>query len=141
MAKRKSLTTDVDEEAVKPLSKPSKKPKVEEVERDELDGSEDETPLTAKKPAKYKTEDSDEAIDVQSTPDGEKYIDLGKNKRATVRSFKGTTLIDIREFYADKESGELKPGKKGISLGVDQQWETLQRVGKTVDQLIAELKK
>ena len=50
--------------------------------------------------------------------EGEKYIDLGKKKRATVRSFKGIPLLDIREFYG--ADGQEKPGKKGISLTLDQ---------------------
>jgi hypothetical protein len=50
--------------------------------------------------------------------EGEKYIDLGKKKRATVRSFKGTLLLDIREYYG--ADGQEKPGKKGISLTLDQ---------------------
>lgn len=47
---------------------------------------------------------------------------LGKMKFVDVREFKGMTLIDIREYYEDKNTGELKPGKKGISLQADQ-WE------------------
>ena len=46
------------------------------------------------------------------------YIDLGKKRRAVVRSFKGTPLLDIREYYG--EEGEEKPGKKGISLQLEQ---------------------
>lgn len=49
---------------------------------------------------------------------GEKYIDLGKKKRATVREFKGSVFLDIREYYgADNQE---KPGKKGISLTLEQ---------------------
>jgi hypothetical protein len=40
--------------------------------------------------------------------EGDKYVDLGKKKRATVRSFKGKAFIDIREFYGD--DGNEKPG-------------------------------
>lgn len=58
-------------------------------------------------------------IVVKSTSDGDKYIELGKKKRATIRVFKGTPLIDIREFYTDA-GGVDKPGKKGLSLGLDQ---------------------
>lgn len=50
------------------------------------------------------------------------FSQLGKMKFIDVREYKGITLIDIREYYEDKKSGEMKPGKKGISLQKDQ-WE------------------
>ena len=37
-----------------------------------------------------------------------------------VRQFKGKTYIDIREYYVDKSTMETKPGKKGISMNVEQ---------------------
>lgn len=52
-----------------------------------------------------------------SVPDA--IFDLGKNKRVTVRQFRNINLIDIREYYQDSASGELRPGKKGISLTED----------------------
>jgi hypothetical protein len=52
------------------------------------------------------------------TSSGEKYIELGKKKRATVREFKGTVLLDIREYYGADD--QEKPGKKGISLTLEQ---------------------
>lgn len=45
-------------------------------------------------------------------------MDLGRKKRATVRAFKDTPLLDIREFYG--ADGDEKPGKKGISLNLAQ---------------------
>ncbi|XP_038072352.1 activated RNA polymerase II transcriptional coactivator p15-like [Patiria miniata] len=48
---------------------------------------------------------------------------LSRQRFVNVREFRGKVLIDIREYYTDN-SGELKPGKKGISLTVEQ-WEKL----------------
>lgn len=46
-------------------------------------------------------------------------IPLDSRKQVTVRKYNGMSLVDIREFYVDKGSGEKKPGKKGISLTRD----------------------
>lgn len=51
--------------------------------------------------------------------DGESYFKLSGSKRLTVRKWKSQILIDIREFYQDK-AGEWRPGKKGISLTLEQ---------------------
>jgi hypothetical protein len=59
-------------------------------------------------------ESKERQVKVLTTSSGEKYIDLGKKKRATVREFKGTVLLDIREYYGADD--QEKPGKKGISL-------------------------
>lgn len=37
-----------------------------------------------------------------------------------ISEFKGQQYVDIREYYTDKETNELKPGKKGISLNKEQ---------------------
>ena len=75
---------------------------------------------------------------VKTNEEGEQYIDLGRNRRATVRVFKGTSLfpdavrqsgsdgdhhpgiplIDIREFF--NSGKDQKPGKKGISLKAEE---------------------
>lgn len=49
-------------------------------------------------------------------------FELSKNRRVTVRSFKGKTYVDIREFF--QKGDEWAPGKKGISLSPEQ-WEKL----------------
>ncbi|KAH9861454.1 hypothetical protein J1614_011200 [Plenodomus biglobosus] len=53
--------------------------------------------------------------------DGNDYISLNASgkRRVTVSDFKDNTLISIREYWTN-DNGELKPGKKGISLTIDQ---------------------
>lgn len=46
--------------------------------------------------------------------DGDTYFLLGDRKRVSVRSFKGNTYVDIREFY--EKDGKQLPGKKGVAL-------------------------
>lgn len=54
----------------------------------------------------------------------ETVIELDKKKQVTVRQFNGVNLVDIREFYIDKDTKEKKPGKKGISL-TEEAWKLL----------------
>ncbi|KAF8161106.1 transcriptional Coactivator p15-domain-containing protein [Crassisporium funariophilum] len=110
--------------------------------------------------SKHESSANDEISNHQSkvhiNTEGDKYVDLGKKKRAVVRSFKGIGLVDIREYYG--ADGEEKPGKKGISLTLEQvrisghlsvwdathfqiQWEALKESTSTIDQLFSQLKK
>ncbi|KAL9711849.1 hypothetical protein Ac2012v2_004922 [Leucoagaricus gongylophorus] len=73
---------------------------------------------------------------VQQNSEGDKYIDLGKKKRATVRCFKDIPLLDIREFYG--AGSEEKPGKKGISLNLEQ-WQALKANADAIDMLFSRL--
>nr|VZI45461.1 unnamed protein product [Spirometra erinaceieuropaei] len=54
-----------------------------------------------------------------------------------VVAHRGRIFVDIREYYEDKSDGGLKPGKKGISLNVEQ-WDKLREV---MDVLNADIKK
>lgn len=49
---------------------------------------------------------------------GDSYWEISKLRRVTVSSFRGKTMVHIREYY-EKDGQEL-PGKKGISLPIDQ---------------------
>ncbi|KAL2221440.1 putative RNA polymerase II transcriptional coactivator [Thermoascus aurantiacus ATCC 26904] len=49
---------------------------------------------------------------------GDVYWEISRLRRVTVSSFKGRTMVNIREYY-EKDGNEL-PGKKGISMPVDQ---------------------
>jgi hypothetical protein len=46
-------------------------------------------------------------------------VQLSDMRFVDVSKFKGRTLINIREYYKDKDD-MVRPGKKGISLSVDQ---------------------
>ncbi len=47
-------------------------------------------------------------------------VELGNKRRVTVSAFKNMTLVNVREYYDDKTTNEEKPGKKGLSLTLDQ---------------------
>lgn len=59
---------------------------------------------------------------------------LSPVKQIEVRSFKGTTLVDIRQYYK-AEDGTALPTKKGISLTLAQ-WHILTRAIADVDRTI-----
>ncbi|THH05524.1 hypothetical protein EW146_g9880, partial [Bondarzewia mesenterica] len=151
-SKRKLSTTETAElELSKPDSKrkTTKKPKIyarEDVEEEEAESSgEHQEPLSKSNPKSAEKESHQEedesgssgAMTIQKNYDGEQFIDLGKKKRITVRNFKGQTLIDIREYYGDP--GDEKPGKKGISLTVEQ-WKNLTQSMPSIDKILAKSK-
>ncbi|OQE19057.1 hypothetical protein PENSTE_c016G02562 [Penicillium steckii] len=49
---------------------------------------------------------------------GDQYWEVSKNRRVTVSKFRGKVMLNLREYY-EKDGQEL-PGKKGISLPMDQ---------------------
>ncbi|KAJ3529045.1 hypothetical protein NMY22_g9160 [Coprinellus aureogranulatus] len=124
-------------------------------ESESKSSSEDERPV-AKKPKRqvrfrvchahgssplnrlFQANGSPSGVNVLKNKDGEQYIDLGKKKHATVRMFKGMQLLDIREYY--DAGGEEKPGKKGISLTLEQ-WKALKAAADTIDKLFQDAKK
>ncbi|KAH8119410.1 PC4-domain-containing protein [Phellopilus nigrolimitatus] len=122
------------------VSPPPKKAKttaqkkgVKKTEKAKTPGSDESSPSTTEG---KKGKKGNASKNVLSNAEGEKFIDLGKKRRATIRSFKGQLLIDIREFYGDED--DLKPGKKGISLSPEQ-WEVLKSNAATIDDLIKKL--
>ena len=46
--------------------------------------------------------------------------------------YKDNVVINLREYYEDKMTGEVKPGNKGISLTVDQ-WKRLHEQADEID--------
>lgn len=70
-----------------------------------------------------------------SSSSNDTVIELDKKKQITVRKFNNINLVDIREFYIDKESNEKKPGKKGISLTEETWLKLIQSAGQVQDAL------
>ncbi|KAL8949104.1 MAG: hypothetical protein Q9222_004760 [Ikaeria aurantiellina] len=46
--------------------------------------------------------------------------EITSTRRVTIEEFKGQRMINIREYYKDKNTEEMLPGKKGISLPLAQ---------------------
>ncbi|XP_062873966.1 SUB1 regulator of transcription b [Trichomycterus rosablanca] len=71
----------------------------------------------------------------RSAPDN--MFQIGKMRYVSVRDFKGKVLIDLREYWND-QSGDMKPGKKGISLNAEQ-WNQLKEQMSDIDDAIRRL--
>ncbi|KAF4074334.1 hypothetical protein AMELA_G00238220 [Ameiurus melas] len=68
---------------------------------------------------------------------GDNMFQIGKMRYVSVRDFKGKVLIDVREYWMD-QAGEMKPGKKGISLNPEQ-WNQLKEQMSDIDDAIRRL--
>ncbi|TKA50545.1 hypothetical protein B0A55_12878, partial [Friedmanniomyces simplex] len=58
------------------------------------------------------------STEAQTDDEGNEYWELSRTRRVGVSTFKKATMISIREYY--EKDGKSLPGKKGISLSVDQ---------------------
>ncbi|NWS42452.1 TCP4 polymerase, partial [Probosciger aterrimus] len=95
---------------------------------------------TPEKPVKkQKTGESSKgsASSKQSSNRDENMFQIGKMRYVSVRDFKGKVLIDIREYWMDQE-GEMKPGRKGISLNPEQ-WNQLKEQISDIDDAVRKL--
>ncbi|KAL8668706.1 MAG: hypothetical protein Q9168_006675 [Polycauliona sp. 1 TL-2023] len=50
----------------------------------------------------------------------QEFWEISSNRRVNVTEFKGQKMVNIREYYEDKNSGAMLPGKKGITLPLAQ---------------------
>ncbi|KAF2676309.1 PC4-domain-containing protein, partial [Lentithecium fluviatile CBS 122367] len=86
-------------------------------------GDDDDTGARASKKAKGGHEDEGAPFVPRLEEDDERnpYVAIKPNgtRRVTISDFKGKTLVSIREYYEDA-AGEMKPGKKGIALTMEQ---------------------
>jgi len=67
--------------------------------------------------------------------EGNSFWALSNTRRVGISNFKGKVMVNIREFYSDA-SGEMKPGRKGISLPLDQYASLLEAIPKLNAELI-----
>ncbi|KAI4931606.1 hypothetical protein J4E85_004200 [Alternaria conjuncta] len=92
--------------------------------RSSPDADDDAAPPRASKKTKS-GDDDDESVPVvpelKTDDNGDVYVGLNASgkRRVTVSDFNKSTLVSIREYYVT-DAGETRPGKKGISLTVDQ---------------------
>ncbi|KAI6209981.1 Transcriptional Coactivator p15 [Aphelenchoides besseyi] len=84
------------------------------------------------KPSKKMKSELPAGLNIVVNSSGEELMEIGDKKFVNVRKFKGKTYVDIREYYTEKNQSELKPGKKGISLTVEQ-YQMLKKVLPTID--------
>jgi len=97
-------------------------PKSKELISDSESASDDEPKQKkAKQPAEKRPAEKSKA---KSSGSGEETrYEIGRMRYVSVSEFRGKKMISIREFY-QADDGELRPGKKGISL-TSEQWEKL----------------
>ena len=67
-------------------------------------------------------------------PKEEQRIQLSNSRFVTISQFKSQVRVDIREFYLTAD-GERKPGKKGISLSLDE-WKKMKSQMKEIEEAI-----
>ena len=73
--------------------------------------------------------------DSDDDPDSITVCEISKNRRVAVRNWKGSIMVDIREFYV--KDGKQLPGRKGISLTMDQ-WNVLRNHVEEIDKAVNE---
>ncbi|KAF2124117.1 PC4-domain-containing protein [Dothidotthia symphoricarpi CBS 119687] len=99
-------------------------PKKTFLSKKRVEPSDDEDrPARASK--KAKADDEDEEVGtlvpkLEKDEEGNQYVALNTSgkRRATVSEFKANVYVNIREYYVT-DAGESKPGKKGISLSIE----------------------
>ncbi|KAM4745616.1 SUB1 regulator of transcription b isoform 1-T2 [Anableps anableps] len=96
-------------------------------------------PSAPEKPAKKPKsgESSKPGGSSKGSGDGDNMFQIGKMRYVSVRDFKGKVLIDIREYWMNQD-GEMKPGKKGISLNPEQ-WNQLKEQISEIDDAVKRL--
>ncbi len=104
------------------MSSSSTSPKVKAKKKQALSSPTKDTVLSSPKKRKRGGKDINDQ--------NESFWALSNTRRVTLRNWKGKSMIDIREFY--EKDDEMLPGKKGISLTV-QQYRDLKSIMNDID--------
>ncbi|XP_054252065.1 activated RNA polymerase II transcriptional coactivator p15-like [Indicator indicator] len=114
---------------------------LEEEEEEKEEGKKRKKEMSPKLEKKQKTEakPSKEAEKPpgQGSEEEEGMFQIGKMRYVRVSCFKGKVLVDVREFYTDK-NGDKKPGRKGIALSAEQ-WNQLKEIIPEIDAAVKKL--
>ncbi|TRY65297.1 hypothetical protein DNTS_015448 [Danionella cerebrum] len=86
------------------------------------------------KPSKKQKSGESSAASKSSSNKKDNMFQIGMMRYVSVQEFKGKVLIDIREYWMDQE-GEMKPGRKGISLNPEQ-WNQLKEQMSEIDDAV-----
>jgi len=98
-------------------------------------GPADRNPAPSSK--KAKTSSSASSSTLKKNDEGEFVFELSKMRSVTVKDFKGRCYVNLREYYMDKDSGDMRPGRKGIALSVEQ-WNKLKEHMDDIDKAVKE---
>ncbi|CAH1116443.1 unnamed protein product [Phaedon cochleariae] len=102
--------------------------------RKEEDSDSDSGP-DDKVPAK-KSKSNSKSSKSESASTEENSWSLGKNRFVKLTEFKNKWYIDVREYYTNND-GDMKPGRKGIMLTMDQ-WQKFKDCIGEIDDAIKE---
>ncbi|XP_061870761.1 activated RNA polymerase II transcriptional coactivator p15-like [Colius striatus] len=106
----------------------------------EEDGKKRKKEMLSKSEKKLKTEAKPPKVTEKpsgQSSEEEGMFQIGNMRYVSVSCFKGKVLVDIREFYTDKEGGR-KPGRKGIALSAEQ-WNQLKEIIPQIDAAVKKL--
>ena len=105
---------DSSDSSVEPKQNNRKPPIFKKRDHKELSSSLNKKAKKGMDMSEFKTKKVKKSI----IPSKEKEWNIGRNRMVAVKKFKNQHYVDIREFYV--KQGELRPGKKGIFLKLEE---------------------
>ena len=120
-----SLNSDVANEQKAVDKQTDKAPKVKK-QKLNLDVAETRDDASGSNEEKIDEKKAEPGTSAEDKSDG--FVDIGRNRRVELQTYKGTQSLNIREYYKDKSTDELKPGRHGITLN-ELEWKKLLTLG------------